>query len=204
MKRRLVAFLRPRFDARCMASVSSPFTARAYTRVSSFRRIARHPFSANHTEARLAKSDTSFGGVPRLTAYIGAFSDFTWYHATIRGESRYRLCSCCLYSVQSPTVSLKNSLSAWQHLQAFRRARSPQSAFTLPTRSRKSTRTSMAVSQSKHRTNKPSERQSCAQSRIDLSLGTWDDAFMAASTTLATLCQTRTASAKTSLRHFKN
>jgi hypothetical protein len=83
-----------------MASVSSPFTARAYTRVSSFRRIARHPFSANHTEARLAKSDTSFGGVPRLTAYIGAFSDFTWYHATIRGESRYRLCSCCLYSVQ--------------------------------------------------------------------------------------------------------
>ena len=62
----------------------------------------------------------------------------------------------------------------------------------------------MAVSQSKHLTNKPNERQSCAQSRIDLSLGTWDAAFTAASMTLATLYQTRMVSEKTLLRHFKN
>lgn len=65
-------------------------------------------------------------------------------------------------------------------------------------------RTFMAVSQSKLQANKPSERQSCAQSRIDQSLGTWDAAFTAASTNLATRCQTRTGSVKTSLRHFKN
>lgn len=62
----------------------------------------------------------------------------------------------------------------------------------------------MAVLQSKLLTNEPRPWRDCAQSRIDQNLGTWDAAFTAASMTLATLCQTRMVSAKTSLRRSKN
>lgn len=83
-----MAFLRPRFGAHCMASVSTPYTARAQTKVSWLRRNAGQLLSANHTDAELTISGTSIGAYRASHAYIGALSDFTWSHATTHGDSR--------------------------------------------------------------------------------------------------------------------
>lgn len=164
IKRRLAGSVRPKFGACCMASLSIPCTARAQTRVKSCRRNAGQLLSANHTPAGLRISGASFGAHRGLrhASELSATSRGIMLLFTENHGIKIIPFVCILSN------SPNKLLSEWLLLQEFQTARSPQSASTQPTKSQKSMRTSMEVSQSKQ-TSFPkilSERQRCAQSRI--------------------------------------